>query len=160
MNLVVALNSDYTPPCGARPPGLPRRCLKSDISTHTPLAGRDSPSFLLFFCKLKFLLTRPLRGATSNQPQQIKIKEDFYSHAPCGARLFYFTYWRNIYAFLLTRPLRGATLYWCAVFSTKSDFYSHAPCGARPVSTVICGKFLLTRPLRGATRRRLICFHQ
>ena len=79
------------------------------ISTHTPHAGRD--------------------GAAMKPTNELK---NFYSHAPCGARL---------------EVLRlGAT----GVY-----FYSHAPCGARHqiIWISICYIiFLLTRPMRGATR--------
>ena len=37
-----------------------------DISTHTPLAGRDNTSRVNIRILLKFQLTRPLRGVTDN----------------------------------------------------------------------------------------------
>ena len=56
---------------------------------------------------------------------------NFYSHAPCGARLSYGFSCNRLCRFLLTRPLRGAT-------HTRQNIS-------------INRKFLLTRPLRGAT---------
>ena len=57
-----------------------------DISTHTPLAGRDWGG-----------------GWGGNRNQ------DFYSHAPCGARRGVIAHHHIELVFLLTRPLRGAT---------------------------------------------------
>ena len=57
-----------------------------DISTHTPLAGRDQGVYLINTELLKFLLTRPLRDVTT----AIASTDD-----------------EKI--FLLTRPLRDVT---------------------------------------------------
>ena len=43
---------------------------KYHISTHTPLTGRDDFVLVLFFRCLKFLLTRPLRDVTGTQTAQ------------------------------------------------------------------------------------------
>ena len=81
--------------------------LREYISTHTPLAGRDTGIAPVFYT-YEFLLTRPSRGATFNEwteekPDIISThtplagrddvgtesyteKENFYSHAPRGAR--------------------------------------------------------------------------
>ena len=123
-----------------------------------------------------FLLTRPMRGATcvfnffenfaaisthtphagrdSRRDNCTGSRNDFYSHAPCGAR-----------------PPRPLVRHWVVYF------YSHAPCGARrnrwghrctltciSTHTPHAGRddrqvlhvlkkiqFLLTRPMRGAT---------
>ena len=102
---------------------------------------------------LGFLLTRPMRGATaasfinqysgkisthtphagrdSSTPTTASHASDFYSHAPCGARLYHFLSGFRSRKFLLTRPMRGATK-----LKSKKRF-----------TTV----FLLTRPMRGAT---------
>ena len=105
------------------------------ISTHTPLAGRDRPAFY-FRIACRFLLTRPLRGATFQFEDGAQFQIDFYSHAPCGARLIPIVEWRANNEFLLTRPLRGAT---------KSDSF---------IFDLLI--FLLTRPLRGATGNLII----
>ena len=79
--------------------------LVSDISTHTPLTGRDAV-FLMNALGIKFLLTRPLRDVTCHrwrgqnrvgisthtpltgrdQTAVEKVTPDlhFYSHAPYG----------------------------------------------------------------------------
>ena len=78
------------------------------ISTHTPLAGRDYNVDTGGLKDVAFLLTRPLRGATVSgnlQQRDLIISthtplagrdaegekyetayDNFYSHAPCGAR--------------------------------------------------------------------------
>ena len=78
------------------------------ISTHTPHAGRDEyPTGAGVQC-FRFLLTRPMRGATLTHAETGNNTGDFYSHAPCGAR-----------------PGEGKIRKWLI------HFYSHAPCGAR-----------------------------
>ena len=79
------------------------------ISTHTPHAGRDSASVDTSIGKCRFLLTRPMRGATIHELRKQRRRyisthtphagrdmakqlaenqlKNFYSHAPCGARL-------------------------------------------------------------------------
>ncbi len=58
----------------------------ANISTHTPLAGRDDLCMDMNFAELKFLLTRPSRGATRYPSRKTQTE-----------------------IFLLTRPSRGAT---------------------------------------------------
>ena len=82
---------------------------QGQISTHTPHAGRDDSHISAFLRSRKFLLTRPMRGATS-----------FVIIAKVP----------NI-QFLLTRPMRGATAAKMRQTSLSYHFYSHAPCGAR-----------------------------
>ena len=100
-----------------------------------------------------FLLTRPLRGATFDDLYLWESNYNFYSHAPCGARLIHLLYVALDSSFLLTRPLRGATSLRRTAAAKKhisthtplagrdifpppkllfpKHFYSHAPCGAR-----------------------------
>ena len=85
-----------------------------DISTHTPLAGRDN-----------------------RHKRRKRTCENFYSHAPCGARLSHAQFFAEFFEFLLTRPLRGATV------------------NLELAHTFVI--FLLTRPLRGATAMRTRC---
>ena len=126
------------------------------ISTHTPLAGRDSEF-----------------------RHQLPQTRNFNSHAPCGARPYFGLLKIRNLKFQLTRPLRGATrkahrpIYARQPISThtplagrdpqgtpphlrpSTDFNSHAPCGARRVGlhiSIKMRKFQLTRPSRGATR--------
>ena len=145
------------------------------ISTHTPLAGRDRRSRRQSLFENDFYSHAPC-GARRTLTVTGAFVDDFYSHAPCGARLADGKTLTVDGKFLLTRPLRGATG-WTEVKVTQYHFYSHAPCGARHstsagtradinfYSHAPCGarqfdvrrnasryQFLLTRPLRGATR--------
>ena len=154
--------------------GPERRCT---ISTHTPLAGRDQAEashklsqqnfyshapcgarpggIAAVAVAVKFLLTRPLRGATEDEDSS-KCTYDFYSHAPCGARR-YLSIYAGLMAHFYSHAPCGARHIKTQDSTTVYDFYSHAPCGAR--LNVFIGRrsflrFLLTRPLRGATNIR------
>ena len=101
------------------------------ISTHTPLAGRDG-------------------SVLDNLP----VESYFYSHAPCGARQKPDTRGRLQNTFLLTRPLRGATDFRTG-FCSGGYISTHTPLAGRDRIPWSCSHtlpaFLLTRPLRGAT---------
>ena len=124
------------------------------ISTHAPLAGRDSMTRLRFSGFIIFQPTRPLRGATVTE-----------------TILFF-----PMVGFQPTRPLRGATVLVplcsvCLFISTHAPlagrdpvgvrvirppfyFNPRAPCGARRYRFCFCSAAFLfqpTRPLRGAT---------
>ena len=101
------------------------------ISTHTPLAGRDQPVQLRLHI-VRISTHTPLAGRDTANLQALGLEQDFYSHAPRGARL-------------RSAACRGII----------EDFYSHAPRGARQIlafSSLLSISFLLTRPSRGATR--------
>ena len=100
----------------------------------------------------KFLLTRPLRGATLRHRNGFPICY-FYSHAPCGARHIKTQDSTTVYDFYSHAPC-GARQNWPQLDDRQEHFYSHAPCGARPAPVPVRRRactFLLTRPLRGAT---------
>ena len=81
--------SDFNPraPCGARPLGLCWQARLCWISTHAPLAGRDSRHSIGTPKSSLFQPTRPLRGATPLFPQPQKTnRKNFNPRAPCGAR--------------------------------------------------------------------------
>ena len=79
-----------------------------NISTHTPLAGRDI-SEMTRQELAKISTHTPLAGRDVLFKSVGMSFNNFYSHAPCGARHFCpESYWA-IFKFLLTRPLRGAT---------------------------------------------------
>ena len=80
-----SLISTHTPHAG-RDYGVSEAWLRDGISTHTPHAGRD-------------------RGVMADG----EISDNFYSHAPCGARRRFVLHQFPCKAFLLTRPMRGAT---------------------------------------------------
>ena len=124
------------------------------ISTHAPLAGRDTSS-----------------------PSHSRRRMNFNPRAPCGARLTGHRLKITVRVFQPTRPLRGATGRGDGGTATTQNFNPRAPCGARPAPSVTgainilyfnprapCGArphlahrpkfsvgFQPTRPLRGAT---------
>ena len=55
------------------------------ISTHTPLVGRDINRALSKLSKLQFLLTRPSQGATNEYGGSL-IPEDISTHTPLAGR--------------------------------------------------------------------------
>ena len=55
-----------------------------DISTHTPLAGRDVFQIFYNLVQIIFLLTRPSRDVTDWTNSYDLFKKNFYSHAPRG----------------------------------------------------------------------------
>ena len=104
-----------------------------NISTHTPLAGRDL---------LNFLYLRPHRY--------------FNSHAPCGARPVKLSVFTPASVFQLTRPLRGATILPKSIARLRSFQLTRPLRGATRIGNAALQIqiFQLTRPLRGATCRR------
>ena len=77
--------STHTPHAG-RDACLHSSSVSRPISTHTPHAGRDGFHRLRNCSAATFLLTRPMRGATSSLQHSGTPSCNFYSHAPCGAR--------------------------------------------------------------------------
>ena len=79
------------------------------ISTHTPLAGRDACVVYLTKQTVRFLLTRPSRGATV-RTQATEPNDSISTHTPLAGRdsadIDSLTAEQ---LFLLTRPSRGAT---------------------------------------------------
>ena len=146
------------------------------ISTHTPLAGRDTSLRTGDFAMFAFQLTRPLRGATLRQiireifsvisthtplaGRDLKKKSiallqcDFNSHAPCGARRDWCDYKLYCENFNSHAPCGARPRKSFKQNSLTAYFNSHAPCGARPnraFAFLMSARFQLTRPLRGAT---------
>ena len=80
-----------------------------NISTHTPLTGRDMLSSALNSCPKIFLLTRPLRDVTPDEPKPDEPK-------PISTHT----------------PLTGRDCFWGGRFSKRFHFYSHAPYGTWP----------------------------
>ena len=104
--------------------------LSQEISTHTPLAGRDRKRAGNGRLVSHFNSHAPCGARHSRTPRH-RRSVDFNSHAPCGARHI---------------PTAG--------FEVFMNFNSHAPCGARLMihkSSMVVWEFQLTRPLRGAT---------
>ena len=80
------------------------------ISTHTPLAGRDK-YYAYTPCAYAISTHTPLAGRDPQQPENHRNIFNFNSHAPCGARPWLYIWGKG-----------------------HSDFNSHAPCGARLVA--------------------------
>ena len=78
------------------------------ISTHTPLAGRDLFAQTIYFLRLHFYSHAP-RGARLVKADRRGAIPNFYSHAPRGARQNVHGLICRLVLFLLTRPSRGAT---------------------------------------------------
>ena len=118
-------------PCGARHQCTHLIRQQQYISTHTPHAGRDHT--ITNTCDTAHISTHTPHAGRDDCPRFDPLGfDDFYSHAPCGARRI-----------IIFEKIQ------------TNHFYSHAPCGARRVFRSICAKtaeFLLTRPMRGATR--------
>ena len=96
-------------PCGARPLGVTIYYLLGKISTHAPLAGRD----------------------TVVSPRLTPVSY-FNPRAPCGARPRRPAAVMSLLIFQPTRPLRGATAPRPRGLTGRRDFNPRAPCGARP----------------------------
>ena len=125
----------------------------ASISTHTPLAGRDA------FEDVEDLLASisthtPLAGRDNHATYVDERYENFYSHAPRGARQTHALQGTFNGPFLLTRPSRGATN--ALVYGLPSlRISTHTPLagrdGSAPRRYCPSEPFLLTRPSRGAT---------
>ena len=142
-------------PCGARHERLPFSPLAlTQISTHAPLAGRDSDTKSPKTGKKLFQPTRPLRGATYLS-RDAACGRYFNPRAPCGARLsvLWSPYSKTIstHAPLAGRDWRPAS----SGSACRSNFNPRAPCGARHDRFAMIERkkkrFQPTRPLRGAT---------
>ena len=146
------------------------------ISTHTPHAGRDNSPSSKYPKSLMISTHTPHAGRDSWIWSCSNCNDNFYSHAPCGARhvcdvvptalQFISTHTPhagrdadgNVCAYqridFYSHAPCGARQSLFLAASAALNFYSHAPCGARPFthnSSSRYWKFLLTRPMRGAT---------
>ena len=151
---------------------MPRQLL---ISTHAPLAGRDSEALLLFLHG-GISTHAPLAGRDRNALAGLRNRTLFQPTRPLRGATISCNSSRDTAIFQPTRPLRGATtvsaLFRCPmVISTHAplagrdpflpasspnqrNFNPRAPCGARPgtrPSKPDMDLFQPTRPLRGAT---------
>ena len=125
--------ADFNPraPCGARLSAFNYGRESSGISTHAPLAGRDSSNEDKDNKQSNFNPRAPC-GARHYRTVPTCNKRDFNPRAPCGAR----------------RRVRGN-------FQRQRFISTHAPLAGRDLTVVpLIGeitKFQPTRPLRGAT---------
>ena len=107
---------------------------QNNISTHTPLAGRDHTDKTEWGGRIRFLLTRPLRDVTfaticgfdditisTHTPlagrdasdARDAAKQAISTHTPLAGRDTYVKAALNELGFLLTRPLRDVTTTFC-----------------------------------------------
>ena len=147
---------DFNPraPCGARPCAFLIDHINANISTHAPLAGRDSITLIILICISIFQPTRPLRGATYYGLVRRYVFYHFNPRAPCGARPGGRACNTPTFLFQPTRPLRGATDIFCSSVWIET-ISTHAPLAGRDSSIwvlfLLLSIFQPTRPLRGAT---------
>ena len=116
-------------PCGARLCSEAVTTHSKVISTHAPLAGRDSFSSTLRKCISEFQPTRPLRGATQHF-QTNYFGNLFQPTRPLRGATSITIAKTPTNLFQPTRPLRGATN---RVFnpSNSSNISTHAPLAGR-----------------------------
>ena len=77
-----------------------------EISTHTPLAGRDRLETRAFYLRLHFYSHAP-RGARPLRPCLPIPQSHFYSHAPRGARRITWTHSNRLPCISTHTPLAG-----------------------------------------------------
>ena len=99
------------------------------ISTHTPLAGRDSAKTGCSGNIVRFLLTRPLRDVTRAYNLANRLKRFLLTRPLRDVTDADLSALAVGTEFLLTRPLRDVTPEEPAPEGQHYDFYSHAPCG-------------------------------
>ncbi len=118
-------------PCGVQLLILKYLKLYPDFYSHTPCGVQQY--YLGFLAVLNpFLLTHPLRGATSQGQPQLAVPVDFYSHTPCGVQPSPFLISDHIIPISTHTPLAGCNRH-------------------RRGRNRAGDRFLLTHPLRGAT---------
>ena len=98
------------------------------ISTHTPLAGRDSLSAVLMRSYGVFLLTRPLRDVTVEK-QDNDTGMLISTHTPLAGRDVYLGVAYSSHTISTHTPLAGRDDIESFRISSHNHFYSHAPCG-------------------------------
>ena len=109
--------------------------MKTWISTHTPLTGRDCQRGFSLYLWITFLLTRPLRDVTLWLLYTHVCICNFYSHAPYGTWLIWMWQLILITPFLLTRPLRDVTVVPVHTYQ-QCTISTHTPLTGRDVRVV------------------------
>ena len=121
-------------PCGAR---LRRRSYaveREQFLLTRPMRGATSNCSAFSGSGTRFLLTRPMRGATQSFAMMLASDFDFYSHAPCGARRHQLPIRMRSTKISTHTPHAGRDRNEDGTFMFRENFYSHAPCGARQLS--------------------------
>ena len=147
---------DFNPraPCGARPLGPKEKALIILISTHAPLAGRDS-RFSERTIQHYISTHAPLAGRDAGTAQECRELAVFQPTRPLrGATGTIFYIFPQVSGFQPTRPLRGATIP-LALDLSQALISTHAPLAGRDYTMsedqCVLTLFQPTRPLRGAT---------
>ena len=107
------------------------------ISTHTPHAGRDDLGNGKRMTYDDFYSHAPCGARLAPLAPQFH-PNDFYSHAPCGARPAVSQHFRVVGIISTHTPHAGRDWSFAACKSCCSYFYSHAPCGARRFFSLLC----------------------
>ena len=150
------LNGDFNPraPYGARPGRVLEALRRYDISIHAPHTGRDAAIPCTPPPGVLFQSTRPIRGATMEGHQYLRIRGHFNPRAPYGARRKRWGIALPVFHFNPRAPY-GARLASTVIISMAlRNFNPRAPYGARRRSTSkrrLATIFQSTRPIRGAT---------
>ena len=110
VRFLVSSSCDFNPraPCGARPAHGPPRPPDPGISTHAPLAGRDTMSILLY-----------------------EDGADFNPRAPCGARPSAGVRVTRVHNISTHAPLAGRDAVMMPMVVLSLNFNPRAHCGAR-----------------------------
>ena len=125
------------------------------ISTHTPLAGRDSGSAAYAGRCRKFLLTRPSRDVTRKGQKQV-TKKLISTHTPLAGRDSIALLIIALTSISTHTPLAGRDFMITGIVITIK-ISTHTPLAGRDVRSIMyrdrITQFLLTRPSRDVTVR-------
>ena len=128
-SVVHALFQPMRPLRGATAP-LWRRSRRSRISTHAPLAGRDTSRAITVYASTLFQPTRPLRGATFSSHAAMS-SERISTHAPLAGRDREVADDPSPFSISTHAPLAGRDLFLLLLAYISLYFNPRAPCGAR-----------------------------
>ena len=102
--------------------------MQTKISTHTPLAGRDTEQDQQELNSGLFLLTRPLRDVTATKFINF-IVDNISTHTPLAGRDTEFKLSEMLSIISTHTPLAGRDQTGTEANLDETNFYSHAPCG-------------------------------
>ena len=128
-SVVHALFQPMRPLRGATAP-LWRRSRRSRISTHAPLAGRDTSRAITVYASTLFQPTRPLRGATFSSHAAMS-SERISTHAPLAGRDREVADDPSPFSISTHAPLAGRDNFSPRFSYSHRYFNPRAPCGAR-----------------------------
>ena len=149
------MNFNPRAPCGARRLHRARDLQGDRISTHAPLAGRDSSPRSTSGRSGRISTHAPLAGRDRRGGMAGEKVEDFNPRAPCEARPSPATSPRTCRQYFNPRAPCGARLRRRPHPQARNDISTHAPLAGRDGRYNTMNndllKFQPTRPLRGAT---------